>query len=226
MHQWRYILTLGRTSCSFSQLITLQKVKPWLNARAQTRRQEVRRPAIQHIRLRVWGGRKKIEKSKKSPVSYLEEENELREALDGLHHQAVERDAVHASRLLPLLTKKRRYKFDSRKCICLLVYFFLQRNIIGGRGGVGSTRFCCSESKHVGIPGWEGVGVRVGERERERYENCGPLVIRTDKGGNSSHVLCVMRRCRRGSGTHNFFFLLFISHLPLRSVNSETGNIC
>lgn len=75
-------------------------------------------------------------------MTYLEKKNELREALDGLHHQAVERDAVHAGHLLPLSTERDIKRFDSRKCtgisfVCLfvrLLFFFLRRNILRKKG--------------------------------------------------------------------------------------------
>lgn len=40
---------------------------------------------------------------RQGPGEYLKQENELREPLDGLHHQPVERDAVGATHLPPLL---------------------------------------------------------------------------------------------------------------------------
>lgn len=90
-------------------------------------------------------------------VTYLEKKNELREALDGLHHQAVERDAVHAGHLLPLSTERDIKRFDSRKCtgisfVCLFVrlffFFSAEKYPPEERRAV-----CRSESKHVRIPG-------------------------------------------------------------------------
>lgn len=165
MHQWWSILTLGWTSCSLSRLIIVQKVKPWLNASAQRERREVDRPATQHVSLHVWGGKT----STTSQVSYLEKKDELREALDGLHHQAVERDAVHAGRLLPLLAEKRDITSWTAgnapvpflsACLFACLFLSAEKYYPGEKLAV-----CCSESKHVRIPGWEGVGVRVGERE-------------------------------------------------------------
>lgn len=40
---------------------------------------------------------------RRNPPWYLKQEDELREPLDGLHHQPVERDAVGATHLPPLL---------------------------------------------------------------------------------------------------------------------------
>lgn len=98
-------------------------------------------------------------------MTYLEKKNELREALDGLHHQAVERDAVHAGRLLPLLTKRDIKRFDSRKCtgvsfVCL--FFFLRRNILRKK----SARFAAQNRSTSEFP-VEQVWACEWERERE-----------------------------------------------------------
>lgn len=130
-------------------------------------------------------------------MTYLEKKNELREALDGLHHQAVERDAVHAGRLLPLSTKRDIKRFDSRKCtgisfVCLFGWlFFFCGEISSGRKARGlPLRIEARQNSRLSRCG------RASGRERERYENSGPLVICTDEGGNSSHVLCLMCCCR------------------------------
>lgn len=98
--------------------------------------------------------------SKKGQVSYLEEKNELREALDGLHHQAVERDAVHAGRLLPLLTKGDITSLTAGNArvffVCLFVCLFISfcRKISSG----GKTR---------------GLLLRIEARQNSRLRGCG-----------------------------------------------------
>lgn len=49
-----------------------------------------------------------------NPARYLKQEDELREPLDGLHHQPVERDAVGTAYLPTLLEKGRSRPLTSR----------------------------------------------------------------------------------------------------------------
>lgn len=95
-----------------------------------------------------------MDRHREEHVSYLEKKNELRETLDGLHHQAVERDAVHAGRLLPLSTNRDIKRFDSRKstggcCFLFFCCFFRAEKYHPEE----QCAVCPSESKHVGIPG-------------------------------------------------------------------------
>lgn len=108
---------------------------------------------------------------RKAQVSHLEKKNELREALDGLHHQAVERDAVHAGGLLPLLTQgdiqswtagNAQYFFFPAP-VSLFCFFCLQRNIILSK----SMRFTAKNRSTSEFPGEE-VWACEWERERER----------------------------------------------------------
>lgn len=52
---------------------------------------------------------------RQSRLWYLQQEDELREPLDGLHHQPVERDAVGAAHLAPLLGEAASFTERSRR---------------------------------------------------------------------------------------------------------------
>lgn len=101
-------------------------------------------------------------KSKRSQVSYLEKKNELREALDWLHHQAVERDAVHAGRLLPLLTKGDIASLTARKCTG--VFFFVRLFVC-------LFIFSCREISSGGKA--RGLLLRIEARQNSRLRRCG-----------------------------------------------------